>query len=182
MAFCAKCGSALTPGAGFCSSCGTPFADGESGKPAPKKLNKRKIMTIMLVGGVALLAFYVFGAIGSGPDPSITSRETNHCSSTAAAYLEMLKRGDSDFSGYWKPDAKVVEIYNVSSYTELGHGNLLQANGKPYKIPREFYQFDVESSTKGGFPIRKHWAVVLEPLTRNGFGRPCAIVDLLDSH
>jgi len=35
MAFCAKCGAALSEGVGFCGSCGTPVGAATGGPPAP---------------------------------------------------------------------------------------------------------------------------------------------------
>jgi hypothetical protein len=103
------------------------------------------------------------------------------CLIHAATYLEILKSGDSGYSDFWKPGTKVIRLYDVRSYKELAHGPFVQPSGKPFKNPKTYYKFEVESSTKGGFPIIKRWDVVMEPASTNVINMTCAIVDMVEA-
>jgi hypothetical protein len=104
------------------------------------------------------------------------------CGGNAYAYLSALKDGDSlAASGFWKPGISPQALFSVHDFHEIGRGTELAPDDKPYKIPRIYVAFEIESSTKGGLPIRKHCDIVMEPTTKN-FGKyDCAIVQLSET-
>jgi hypothetical protein len=150
--------------------------------PQPPGSGKKNKVALYVVGGVVLvLSIFVFGSISAVKAPSSADpADVNHCGASAGVFLNLLKNGDSTASGLWKPGLKVAGIINVRSYSQVRHGDYLN-NDKPYKIPRVYYEYDVESSTKGGIPIRQRWDIVMEPTSPNALGQPCSIVELKDA-
>ncbi|HLY98281.1 MAG TPA: hypothetical protein VKT33_04365 [Candidatus Angelobacter sp.] len=100
------------------------------------------------------------------------------CKIVAFSYLLALKEGNPIGFGYWKTGTTPTKLFNVRDYSEITHGRFVHPNGTPYKVPRSYYQYDVQSSTQGGFAIRKRWNVVMEPGTKGIGNQPCAIVEL----
>src|SRR5258708_30480944 len=132
---------------------------------------------------VALLLFLP-GCSGSGytySSPSQPEKPRDPCRDNAFAYLLALKEGKSIGAAFWKPGVTPKKLFNVREFDEIRHGPFSRDNGKPYKVPRVYYQYEVQSSTQGGFAIRKRWDVVLEPTGKNYGHQPCAIVDLTDA-
>lgn len=134
-----------------------------------------------------LAYFFLLLVVGCGtetapvvPNPDATKQD--ECASNARAYLLGLQTGDSvAAAGFWKPGVTSKTLFAVHDFQELTHGNFLNANGEPYKIPRIHYKFEIESSTKGGIPIRKRWDIIMEPTTKNYGGFLCSIVDLTEA-
>jgi zinc-ribbon domain len=197
MAFCTKCGRAADPNATFCRACGTALpaaasgvAPGVAAAPAAARKSNTglKIVFILLAIFISLpivggMIYSVVTGIRSADKADNTESKSpdEDCPIRAASFLEMLKRDDSGYSDFWKPGTRVIRLYDVRSYKELTHGPFLQPNGKPFKNPRAYYKFEVESSTKGGFPIIKRWAVVMEPASTNAINMTCAIVDMVEA-
>jgi hypothetical protein len=109
------------------------------------------------------------------------SQKEQRCESNALGYLHSLMTGDSiAAAGFWKPGVSPKTLFAVESYREIRYGTYLMRGGNEYNPPRLFYKFEVESSTKGGFPIRKRWNIVMEPESKNYADWNCAIVDLVE--
>jgi hypothetical protein len=170
MAFCQKCGKEAS--GAFCAGCGSPVGV-QSGVPVKK--TRGKLLLLVLAVIVVTVIFIAKGIHDAGgvAAPAVGGPE---CSKNSVIYLELLKRGDGAAPRYWKQGVRPVTLFTVRDYKRIVQGEFLQASGKPYPIGRVYYRYEVESSTKGGIPIRKHWDVVLEPTTPNLNGTPCAIV------
>jgi hypothetical protein len=140
--------------------------------------------------GIALVLFIfvmlgVFASFGVFSNPSSpTTADQKHdnfnCSTNSFGYLLALKEGNSVASTYWKPGVESKTLFDVRDFNEIKHGPMIMRNGQPYKIPRTYYQYEVESSTRGGIPIRKRWDVVME-MSENYGGKGCAIVDVQEA-
>jgi hypothetical protein len=110
------------------------------------------------------------------------SRKEQECASNSLGYLYSLRTGDSVVAAaFWKPGISPKTLFAVESYREIRYGTYLMRGGKEYNPSRLFHEFEVESSTKGGFPIRKRWNIVMEPGSKNFADRDCAIVDLVEA-
>lgn len=196
MAFCTKCGGANDTGALFCKACGaslgsTALPPGPPPPPHPsppvvpvvvvKKGRAGKILLILaaLFVGLCLMG-YVIGSI-IDPD-SGKVKEVDPCDNNSYAYLYDLKRGSPNYAAdYWKPGVTAKSLIDVHNFSSLGHGTFPNSKGKPQKVTRVYYTYEIESSNEGGMPIRKHWAVVMEPGSKNGLDKPCAIVDVVET-
>ena len=111
-----------------------------------------------------------------------TSRREQECKSQAWGYLIALQTGDwLAAAGFWRPDLKSKKLFAVHSYQEIVSGPYWPAKHKGNIITRIYHQFEIESSTQGGFPIRKRWNIVMEPESKNFADRDCAIVDLVEA-
>ncbi len=136
-------------------------------------------MTVFLI--IAMVFLTVVMVIRNTQEDETEKAEkaehTNPCNLVSFSFLLALKEGNPVAVGYWKPGVNAKKLLAVHDYTLINHGNFLQAGGKPYKIPRVYYKYEVESSTEGGFPIRKRWNVIMEPSSQ-AHGVGCAIVDL----
>lgn len=174
MAFCSKCGKEVN--GPFCAACGSAVGGPVSVQQAvPAKKSNKKMLWVMLIviGGLIAVISSAINKSG-GVHPAVEDK----CSDNSTIYLEMLKRGDPVAPRYWKPGVQSVTLYSVTYYKEIKHGPFNQGNGKSFPIPRVYYQYEVASSTQGGFPIRKRWNVEMEPSIPNMNGTSCAIVDL----
>lgn len=110
------------------------------------------------------------------------SQKEQRCEPNALGYLHSLMTADSlAAAGFWKPGISPKTLFAVGSYREIRYGTYLMKGGNEYKPPRLFYEFEVESSTKGGFPIRKRWNIIMEPESKNFADWDCAIVDLVEA-
>jgi len=119
-----------------------------------------------------------YSALSSMPLYSEPAPVRDKCESNAFAYLVALKAGNSSASAFWKPGVTPQTLFHVRDFHDLQHGPFVQPNGKPYKIPRVYYEYEVESSTKGGLPTRKRWGVIMEPSSQAFGGDPCPVVQL----
>jgi hypothetical protein len=114
-------------------------------------------LVMVLVIGV-VVTFYAPPAA-----PAEAARQSgDDCQTNSFGYLLALKEGNSIAAAYWKPGVRPSTLYSVTKFDGIKHGSALQRNGQPYKNPRIYYQYEVESSTHGGLPIRKRWDVVME--------------------
>src|SRR5438477_335598 len=112
-------------------------------------------LIMVVVIGVAL-TFYA-----PPPAPTQAARQSgDDCQTNSFGYLLALKEGNSIAAAYWKPGVRPATLYSVTKFDEIRQGSALQRNGQPYKNPRVYYQYEVESSTRGGIAIRKRWNVV----------------------
>jgi len=102
------------------------------------------------------------------------------CSGNSYAYLLALKEGKNIAQAFWKPGVTPKTLFDVRDFNRVKEGPMLMRNGQPYKVPRTYYEFEVESSTHGGIPIRKRWAVIMEQ-SQNFGGKGCAIVDFQEA-
>jgi hypothetical protein len=138
-----------------------------------------KPLAVLLAVLVALACAGCSGYTYSAPAQK--AKPDDPCGDHAFDYLLALKEGNSIGFAFWKPGTKPARLFNVHDFDEITHGQFLHRDGKPYKVPRVYYQYDVQSSTQGGLQIRKRWDVVLEPSAKNAGGLPCAIVDLTEA-
>ena len=141
------------------------------------------LVTFLAVFVAVRVVLYIFhsishSALSSMPPNSGPAPVRDKCESNAFAYLLALKEGNSSASAFWKPGATPQTLFHVRDFHDLKHGPFVQPNGKPYKIPRVYYQYEVESSTKGGLPTRKRWGVIMEPSSQAFGGDPCPVVQL----
>jgi hypothetical protein len=193
MSFCTKCGGANDPNAGFCRACGAALPTAVAGTtpgaavapaPAAKKSKTGLRVVLILVAlfiGLPVVAAIVFGVVMTVKYGDTKKAATDPCDNNSYAYLWALQHGNSIAATYWKAGVTPETLFDVSKFTVIKHGSFLQAGGKPYKIPRVYYQYEVESSTKGGFPIRKRWNIVMESDTKSIGELPCAIVQLAEA-
>jgi hypothetical protein len=138
-----------------------------------------KFMAVFL--GVCVVFYIVRSISYSSEHPNGEPAPVrDKCESNAFAYLLALKEGNSIASAYWKPGVTPQTLFDVRDFHDIKHGPFVQLNGKPYKIPRVYYEYEVESSTKGGFPIRKRWGVIMEPSAKGFGGDPCPVVQLTE--
>ena len=72
--------------------------------------------------------------------------------SVAIKLIEEWKAARSGLD-YWATDADPIQLYAVRDYQSLG------CSGSPYAVVT--CRFRIDSSTKGGFPIIKVWAIDL---------------------
>ena len=198
MAFCTKCGGANDTGALFCKACGAALGSTATtpGTPPPppvagvvpppvapiiivKKGSAGKILLILFAVFVGLILMGMVIASLAGADLN-AKKESDPCDDGSFNYLYGLQHGTSS-AVYWKPGVTAKNLIDVHSFNPLGHGTFPNSNGKAHKVPRVFYTYEVESSNAGGMPIRKHWAVVMEPNSKNGLDEPCAIVDVVET-
>jgi hypothetical protein len=146
---------------------------------------KGAISVFVLLGLFGLLILIVAMGLNtkvSSPEPAqATSEPKDDCQLHSFAYLLALKEGNAIGAAYWKPGVHPMTLYAVRSFDEIKHGFMTQANGQPYKNPRIYYQYEVESSTRGGIPIRKRWDVVMERNSKDYGGETCALVDLREA-
>lgn len=173
------------------------------------KITPKKLLAFILAGFAVILGILVYAAYEekrnqAPPLPALSKEQQQRineglarmqenqraaqlaagreqqCSPNAASFLESLKRGDGSTAGaFWKPGVTTKTLFAVQSYREIGWGPYPPAKSKGKTINRTFGQFEVESSTRGGFPIRKRWDIVMEPSAVNYADIPCAIVDLI---
>lgn len=198
MPFCGSCGAQYAEGQSFCGKCGAPV----SGAPAParRKQEPKRTHGWLIVVGVLLLIGWAFqaasehGAQPASPAPHAKAASPaqaaqaqrnsadQECADLASAYLALLKQGhDASAAMAWKPNARPKSLFDVRSFHSLTSdsvGPFVRSNGRPYKPRRVYATFEVESSTRGGFPIHKRWNIVLEPGSKDLGGQSCAIVDL----
>jgi hypothetical protein len=135
-----------------------------------------KFFTLALVG-------ILFACETNTPstNPSQTEVKQDRCEGNALGYLHSLMTGDSvAAAGFWKPGIAPKTLFTVQNFHIISHGPFLNHSAMPYKPPRVYYKLEVESSTKGGFPIRKRWNIVMEPGSKNFADWDCAIVDLVE--
>jgi hypothetical protein len=150
--------------------------------PIPQKKKKSAlaiVMTVFLIMSMVLLtvAMIIRNIQEQDAEKATTAERMNPCNLTSFSFLLALKEGNSVAVGYWKPGVQPKKLFSVHDYTLIKHGNFLQSGGKSFKTPRVFYEYEVQSSTEGGFPIRKRWDVIMEPDSEHHAGK-CAIVDL----
>lgn len=195
MSFCTKCGGANDPSAAFCRSCGAALSGTAAGvvpgaaaaaAPAPrvKKSNTGLKVAVILVGlfiGLPVVAAIIFGVVMTVKYGDTKKAPTDPCDDNSFAYLWALQHGNSIAATYWKPGVTPETLFDVRKFTVIKHGPFFQAGGKPFKIPRVYYQYEVESSTKMGIPIRKRWNIVMESDTKTVGEQPCAIVQLAEA-
>jgi len=139
---------------------------------------KTAIGILLLVAFLGIVVVVAILSVGQHPENASQPVAKDECGGNSMAYLIALKEGDSIAAAFWKPGTTPKTLFAVHDFNQIKYGAYLRASGRPYKVRRVFYEFEVESSTKGGFPIRKRWDVVLEPDSKNFGGRPCAIVAL----
>lgn len=109
------------------------------------------------------------------------SQKEQGCESHALGYLDALRTGDSlAAAGFWKPGVTPKKLFALHKWEKITHGDYLNAASKPYKTRRVYYQFEIQSSTQGGFAIRKRWNIIMEPESKNFVEWDCAIVDLVE--
>ncbi len=143
---------------------------------------KTFLIVLVLVGGlISLIAMLTL--VPSNPSPVDVAQDKlkDDCFEHSFGYLVGLQRGDSSVVGYWKPGVTPKKLFNVRDFDEITHGFMNKANGKPYKNPRIYYQYEVQSSTQGGFAIRKRWNVIMERNSQDYGGKGCAIVQLAEA-
>jgi len=178
MAFCSACGSNLATGAMKCPACGLAV----TAVAMPKRKRHLGLGIALVVFIFVMLAVFAsFGVFDNSSSPTTAAaQKPDSCSTNSFAYLLALKEGKSIASAYWKPGVEPKTLFDVRDFNEIKHGPMLMRTGQPYKVPRAYYQYEVESSTRGGIPIRKRWDVVMEPTEKSG-GNDCAIVDLQEA-
>lgn len=194
MAFCTKCGGANDANAAFCRACGAALPGAAAGAgpgaaaaaPAPmakKSKTGLKVVLILLAVfiGLPVVAAIIFGVVMTAKYGDTKKAATDPCDDNSYGYLWALQHGNSVAATYWKPGVTPETLFDVRKFTVIKHGRLFQAGGKPYKIPRVYYQYEVESSTKMGLPIRKRWDIVMESDTKTVGEQPCAIVQLAEA-
>jgi hypothetical protein len=97
------------------------------------------------------------------------------CSGPADLFLYNLKTDSTHDAGeYWKPGIEPKLLFSVSDYRHLDDGYFKTGN-------LLFYNYEVNSSTQGGIPIRKHWSIIVDPDADSTRGEKCAIVDVRDA-
>lgn len=197
MAFCPKCGAANDGPGGFCRACGNALSGvgtvaGVAPSPIPpapmppapkKKMNtglKVVLILLLVFVGLPVLATIIL-TIYYSDSVNTKKAATDPCEENSAEYLYGLQYGKKVSSSYWKPKVTPMGLISVHSVTLLTHGSFLQSNGQPYKVPRVYYQYEVESSNTAGVPIRKHWNIVMEPDSKNAMNDPCAIVMVVEA-
>jgi hypothetical protein len=146
---------------------------------------KGSVPVFVLLGLFGLLILLVAIGLNTKIEPSTAPAQAatarDDCKDNSFGYLLGLKEGDSLAAAYWKPGVQPTRLYNVRDFDEIGHNFLNHRDGKPYKNPRIFYEYEVQSSTQGGFAIRKRWDVVMERNSKNYAGQTCAIIELAEA-
>jgi hypothetical protein len=140
------------------------------------------ILTVFILGMLGLFASLgVFSDRSSSSTSGNSTTANNYdCANNSRLYLLALKEGKPVASGYWKPGIRPKRLFDVRDYREIKGGPLLTRTNQEVKLPRFYYEYAVESATKGGIPIRKRWAVIMEH-SENYSGKGCAIVDLREA-
>jgi hypothetical protein len=199
-AFCRACGAALPAAAvgvrpGVAAAPAPMAAGAGAGLPAaaaPASARKKmspvlKIVLILItifviIPGVAALVFSIAMMVKYGGTASEVKKDAKDpCETSSFLYLLALQEGKSIAAAYWKPGVTPETLFAVRSFNVIKHGSFIQPGGKPYKIPRVYYEYEVESSSKMGIPIRKRWNIVMETDTKNFGNEPCAIVQLAEA-
>jgi hypothetical protein len=134
-------------------------------------------LILVLIGLVALGVW-----LRSRSPLATDSPQPDECASSANGYLHSLMTGDSlSAAGFWKPGVEPKRLFAVHNFHQVINGPFLKSSGEPFNIPRVHYEYEIESSTKGGIPIRKRWNILMEPSTKDYGGLDCAIVDVVDA-
>lgn len=143
---------------------------------------KAFFIALVLLGGlIALVAIVIVSSDRPSPAEVAQDKLKDDCFANSFGYLVGLQHSDSSVVGYWKPGVPPKKLFDVREFDEIKHGFMNQANGKPYKNPRVYYQYEVQSSTQGGFAIRKRWNVIMERDSNDYSGKTCAIVELTEA-
>ena len=137
-----------------------------------------KALSMISVLSVSLAMF----ACRTNTSPFAEDTKPDTCASNANGYLHSLMTGDSlSAAGFWKPGVEPKRLFAVHDFHQITNGPFLNASGEAFKIPRVHYEYEIESSTKGGIPIRKRWNIIMEPSTKDYGGFECSIVDVVDA-
>jgi len=139
------------------------------------------IVLVLVAGLISLIAMITLVPSRPSSTEVAEAELKDDCFEHSFGYLVGLQRGDSSVVGYWKPGVTPKKLFNVRDFSEITHGFMNQANGKPYKNPRIYYQYEVQSSTHGGFAIRKRWNFIMERNSQDYSGKTCAIVQLVEA-
>jgi|SRR5579859_249194 len=143
---------------------------------------KTFLIVLVLLGGlISLIAMLTLVPSEPSPTEVAEAELKDDCYEHSFGYLVGLQRGDTGVIRYWKPGVSPKKLFDVREFDEVKHGFMNQANGKPYKNPRVYYQYEVQSSTQGGFAIRKRWNFVMERNSKDYSGKTCAIVQLAEA-
>lgn len=133
-----------------------------------KKNTKGPVIVVIIFIGILVLVY-----ISPPPDPR--DNKSIVCSGTADLFLYNLKAGSSnDAKEYWKSGIEPKLLFSVSDYRHLHDGYFKTGT-------LLFYDYEVNSSTEGGIPIRKHWSIIVDPDADSVNGQKCAIIDMRDA-
>ncbi|HEY2169935.1 MAG TPA: hypothetical protein VGJ30_09955 [Candidatus Angelobacter sp.] len=139
-------------------------------------MKKKTGISGAMIAGIILVAAIVAFFIANPPQP-LDPRDSNSitCSGTADLFLYNLKTGwSNDAKKYWKTGVDPKLLFSVSDYRHLSDGYFKTGT-------LLFYDYEVNSSTEGGIPIRKHWSIIVDPDADSAKGEKCAIVDLREA-
>jgi hypothetical protein len=148
---------------------------------APRGLVIFVLTGCAIIAGILIYSTYQTRQEQEAAGPVVV-QPSDPCEDNALGFLYSLKRGDSvTAAAFWKPGVEPKTLFAVQGYKVMAQGPYLSGNGKINTPQRVYREFEVESSTQGGLPIRKRWDVVMEPSAKNYGNHPCAVVDLVEA-